>query len=183
MLLKYFQNVGVPMACISGAAALDTPGKCGNTFRRPAAYRIHGPFYPSVVLTEPPGDARYGSLIMLWWFIAIQEAVPDLQTGYRSALLRASWRSPLMWLLITGLCLKNVYSVVKEHLVRRPRNNLVVTGKIVSAEGMILKGREVPVSDPLSTGRERTVRNAKRISESYVEIRALQPEFSVRFMS
>ena len=88
-----------------------------------------------------------------------------------------------MWLLITGLCLKNVYSVVKEHLVRRPRNNLVVTGKIVSAEGMILKGREVPVSDPLSTGRERTVRNAKRISESYVEIRALQPEFSVRFMS
>ena len=88
-----------------------------------------------------------------------------------------------VWLLITGLCLKNVYSVVKEHLVRRPRNNLVVTGKIVSAEGMILKGREVPVSDPLSTGRERTVRNAKRISESYVEIRALQPEFSVRFMS
>ena len=104
------------------------PGKCGNTFRRPAAYRIHGPLYPSVVLTEPPGRARYGSLIMLRWFIADREAVPDLQTGFRSALYRASWRSPLMWLLITGLCLKNVYSVVKVHLVQRPRNNLVVTG-------------------------------------------------------
>ena len=43
----------------------------------------------------------------------IREAVPDLQTGFRSAPYRASWRSPLMWLLITGLCLKNVYSVVK----------------------------------------------------------------------
>ena len=120
---------------------LDTPGKCGNTFRRPAAYRIHGPLYPSVVLTEPPGDARYGSLIILWWFIAIREAVPDLQTGYRSALLRASWRSPLMWLLITGLCLKNVYSVVKEHLVRRPRNNLVVTSKILSEMLMFAVGQ------------------------------------------
>ena len=119
---------------------LDTPGKCGNTFRRPAAYRIHGPLYPSVVLTEPPGDARYGSLIMLWWFIAIREAVPDLQTGYRSAPYRASWRSSLMWLLITDLCLKNVYSVVKEHLVRRPRNNLVVTGRILSKKRVFAVG-------------------------------------------
>lgn len=34
---------------------------CRESIRRPAAYRIHGPFYPSVVLTEPSKD---GSLIM-----------------------------------------------------------------------------------------------------------------------
>ncbi len=34
----------------------------GKSIRRPAAYRVHGPFYPSVVLTEPPCG---GSLIML----------------------------------------------------------------------------------------------------------------------
>ena len=31
-----------------------TPPEIGKSFRRPAAYRVHGPFYPSVVLTEPP---------------------------------------------------------------------------------------------------------------------------------
>ena len=46
---------------------LDTPGNAGaclfgKSIRRPAAYRVHGPFYPSVVLTEPSLD---GSLIML----------------------------------------------------------------------------------------------------------------------
>ncbi len=46
---------------------LDTPGNAGSglsgkSIRRPAAYRVHGPFYPSVVLTEPSRD---GSLIML----------------------------------------------------------------------------------------------------------------------
>ena len=46
---------------------LDTPGNTdpclpGKSIRRPAAYRVHGPFYPSVVLTEPSFD---GSLIIL----------------------------------------------------------------------------------------------------------------------
>ena len=30
-----------------------TPPEIGKSFRRPAAYRFHRPFYPSVVLTEP----------------------------------------------------------------------------------------------------------------------------------
>ena len=55
--------------------------------------------------------------------------------------LGSSWRSPLMWLLVTGLYLKNVYSVVKEHLVRRPRNNLVVTSKILSEMLMFAVGQ------------------------------------------
>ena len=104
-----------------------------------------GRYTPPWFSPSRPGMSRYGSLIMLWWFIAIREAVPDLQTGCRSALLRASRRSPLMWLLITGLCLKNVYSVVKEHLVRRPRNNLVVTGISLLEKGLLHRDAGRPV--------------------------------------
>ena len=97
---------------------LGTPGRAAlaawEIIRCPAAYRIHGPFYPSVVLTEP-----YKSMpirkshypVML--HCCMPEAVRHLQAGYRSCPERPSWRSPLLWLFITGLYLMNVYSVVK----------------------------------------------------------------------
>ena len=60
----------------------------------------------------------------------------------------SSWRSPLMWLLITGLYLKNVYSVVKEHLVRGPRNNSVVTSRILSEKQTFAVGLAGPPGSP-----------------------------------
>ena len=59
--------------------------------------------------------------------------------------LGSSWRSPLMWLLVTGLYLKNVYSVVKEHLARRPRNNSVVTGNSLFEKGLFYRDARRPV--------------------------------------
>ena len=78
--------------------------------RRPAAYRIHGPFYPSVVLTEPPED---GSLIMLQQLFAIRRM---LSGDYRPApaqIERPSSRLPLMLLPAAGSYLMTVYAVVK----------------------------------------------------------------------
>jgi len=96
----------------------------GKSIRRPAVYRVHGPFYPSVVLTEPSCD---GSLIMLWWIFAL---IRELSGSYRPAaalVFRTSSRSLLMWLLITGSYLMNVYSVVKVLCFRICCNNSVVT--------------------------------------------------------
>ena len=78
--------------------------------RRPAVYRIHGPFYPSVVLTEPSED---GSLIMLQQLFAIRRM---LSGDYRPApaqIEKPSSRLPLMLLPAAGSYLMTVYAVVK----------------------------------------------------------------------
>ena len=98
-------------------------------------------FHPSVVLTEPHGPLpRRKSHYSVMPRSCMPEAVRHLQAGSRSCPERPSWRLPLLWLFITGSYLKNVYSVVKEHLVRRPRNNLVVTGRILSKKRVFAVG-------------------------------------------
>ena len=60
--------------------------------RRPAAYRIHGPFYPSVVLTEPSED---GSLIMLQQIFAIRRMLSGDYRPVSAQIERPSSRLPL----------------------------------------------------------------------------------------
>ena len=75
-------------------------------------------FHPSVVLTEPHGPLpRRKSHYSVMPRSCMPEAVRHLQAGSRSCPERPSWRSPLLWLLITGSYLMNVYSVVKVHLI------------------------------------------------------------------
>ena len=75
-------------------------------------------FHPSVVLTEPHGPLpRRKSHYAVMLHSCMPEAVRHLQAGSRSCPERPSWRSPLLWLFITGSYLKNVYSVVKVLLI------------------------------------------------------------------
>ena len=72
-------------------------------------------FHPSVVLTEPPLRTEVSlccdaSLLYAGSCPALTGRLPLMSKG-------PSWRSPLLWLFITGSCLKNVYSVVKVHLI------------------------------------------------------------------
>ena len=78
--------------------------------RRPAAYRIHGPFYPSVVLTEPSED---GSLIMLQQITAIHRMLSGDYRPASAQIERPSSRLPLMLLPAAGSYLMTVYAVVK----------------------------------------------------------------------
>ena len=82
--------------------------------RRPAVYRIHGPFYPSVVLTEPSED---GSLIMLQQIFAIRRMLSGDYRPASAQIERPSSRLPLMLLPAAGLDLMNVYNVVKVHFL------------------------------------------------------------------
>ena len=115
-------------------------------------------FHPSVVLTEPhgplPGRQSHYAVML---HSCMPEAVRHLQAGSRSCPERPSWRSPLLWLFITGSYLKNVYSVVKVLSDFSARNNSVVTSKILCKNGRFHRdaGRPVlpenrPLYDPFT---------------------------------
>ncbi len=57
----------------------------GKSIRRPGAYRVHGPFYPSVVLTEPSFGRKSHYAVMD--LRLNPEAVRLLQASFRSDLL------------------------------------------------------------------------------------------------
>ena len=115
-------------------------------------------FHPSVVLTEPHGPLpRRKSHYSVMPRCCMPEAVQHLQAGSRSCPERPSWRSPLLWLFITGSYLKNVYSVVQVHPDFSARNNSVVTSKILCKNGRFYRdaGRPVlpenrPLYDPFT---------------------------------
>ena len=95
-------------------------------------------FHPSVVLTEPHGPLpRRKSHYAVMPHSCMLEAVRHLQAGSRSCPERPSWRSPLLWLFITGSYLKNVYSVVKVRSDLTGCNNLVVTCISLSGKWML----------------------------------------------
>ena len=103
-------------------------------------------FHPSVVLTEPHGPLpRRKSHYSVMPRSCMPEAVRHLQAGSRSCPERPSWRSPLLWLFITGSYLKNVYSVVKVHPDFSARNNSVVTSKILCKNGRFYRDAGRPV--------------------------------------
>ena len=104
------------------------PGKFGNTFRRPAAYRFHGPFYPSVVLTEPSFRRKS------------HYAVMDLRLNPEAVrLLQASFRSDLLIVLASTADVAPHHRFVPEEcvfgcqgaLLCFRRNNFVVTSHIL----------------------------------------------------
>ena len=79
-----------------------------------------------MVLTEPSLDE---SLIMLWWIFAINRGLSGSYRPVAALVFRPSSRWLLMWLLITGSYLMNVYSVVKVLCFRC--NNFGVTSHIL----------------------------------------------------
>lgn len=84
-------------------------------------------FHPSVVLTEllqySATEVSLSCDVSKLYF----GSCPKLAGRYPARILRSSWRSPLLWLLITGLYLMNVYSVVRVQFVSFECSNLVAT--------------------------------------------------------
>ena len=107
-------------------------------------------FHPSVVLTEPYGPLpRRKSHCAVMPHCCMPEAVRHLQAGSRSCPERPSWRSPLLWLLITGSYLMNVYSVLKVRSGFPVRNDSVVTSISLSGKWTFFYDLVGQVSRPL----------------------------------
>ena len=117
----------------------------GKSIRRPAAYRVHGPFYPSVVLTEPPLGRKS------------HYAVMDLRLNPEAVrLLQASCRSDLSTVLaftadvaphhrfVPDECLFNCQGA----LIALGCNNSVVTSPILEKNSPFAVGPAGPLGSP-----------------------------------
>ena len=117
----------------------------GKSIRRPAAYRVHGPFYPSVVLTEPSFGRKS------------HYAVMDLRLNPGAVrLLQASCRSDLSTVLAFTADVAPHHRFVPDECVfgckvlcfRFCCNNSVVTSHILEEKTAFAVGLAGPLSSP-----------------------------------
>ena len=123
---------------------IQAPCLSGKSIRRPAAYRVHGPFYPSVVLTEPPFGRKS------------HYAVMDLRLNPGAVrLLQASCRSGLSTVLALTADVAPHHRFVPDECVFSCqgalffcRNNSVVTSPILEKKMTFAVGLAGPLSSP-----------------------------------